>query len=405
MTDLPIRTLTADDLLPAWACLETAFGGATAPEDERAAELGMVEPHRFSAAFDGERPVATAGSFDLLMTVPGGPLPVAGVTWVGVLPTYRRRGLMSRLMQRQLSDLRDEGKAVAALWASESSLYARYGYGTASWSLVLELPKGTPFAQPVDVGGLRLVEPTDAALQEIHERVAGTTPGWFRRDAAWWTYRLHDGAASRDGAGPLQAVVADGGTGPEGYALYSVKGGWDAGLPNGRVVVREVAAATPTAAARLWRHLLDLDLAATVTFRLAAVDDPILLLLADGRRAKPALRDSLWVRLVDVPAALAARRYAADVDVVLEVDDPLCPWNAGRWRLTAGPRTATCVPTTDPADLVLHVSDLGAAYLGGTPLQARAAAGGVQEHAPGALTAASTAFGPVGRAPYCPIVF
>ena len=401
-----IRTLTPADLEPAWRALETAFGGAPAPEDERAAELGTVEPHRFYAAYDGERPVATAGSFDLVMTVPGGPLPVAGVTWVGVLPTYRRRGLMTALLRRQLEDLRAEGKAVAALWASEASLYGRYGYGPAAWMVSVALPKGAPFSRPVPPGGLRLVEPTDPALPAVYERAAAVTPGWFRRDRpAWWTYRLFDGDSSRDGAGPLQAVLAEGDSGPDGYALYSVKGGWDAGLPNGTVVVREVVATTPLAAARLWRHLLDLDLAATVTSRIVASDDPLLHLLADVRRARPALGDNLWVRLVDVPAALAGRRYAAEVDVVLEVEDALCPWNDGRWRLVGGLDGASCTATTDPADLSLLVGELGAAYLGGTPLQARAAAGRVVEQSDGALHAASTAFGPLGRAPWSPIVF
>lgn len=401
-----IRPLTRDDLERAWGALETAFGGAPAPEDERAAELGMVEPHRFYAAYDGERPVATAGSFDLVMTVPGGPLPVAGVTWVGVLPTYRRRGLMAGLMRRQLEDLRTEGKAVAALWASEASLYERYGYGPAAWMVSVALPKGAAFSRTVPPGGLRLVEPSDPALPEVYERAAAVTPGWFRREpAAWWTYRLFDGERSRDGAGPLQAVLAEGDDGPAGYALYSVKGGWEAGLPNGTVVVREVVATTPLAATRLWRHLLDLDLTATVTSRIVAADDPLLHLLADVRRARPALGDNLWVRLVDVPAALAGRRYAADVDVVLDVEDPLCPWNTGRWRLTGGRRASTCVATEAPADLVLGVSELGAAYLGGTPLQTRAAAGRVVERSEGALAAASTAFGPLGRGPWSPIVF
>jgi predicted acetyltransferase len=398
-----IRTLRSADIDPAWTTLETAFGGAPQPAD-REVEHGVIDPARTYAAFDGDRPVATAGSFDFAMTVPGGPLAVAGVTWVGVLPTYRRQGLLSRLMRRQLDDLHDEGTAVAALWASEGAIYQRYGYGPAAWTLSLDVPRGAAFVRPVVADRLRLVEPDPAELAPVYEQVAARTAGWFGRDAAWWSFRLHDPEHGRSGAGPLQAVVAHGDGAVEGYALYATVGAWDV-VPAGTVQVREVVATTPDAHARLWRHLLDLDLMATTTARLAAPDEPLLHLLADPRAARGRVRDSLWVRLVDVPAALAARRYATDVDVVLEVDDPVCPWNTGRWRLTGGRAGAGCEATSDPADLVLGVAELGAAYLGGTPLQSRAAAGRVEERTPGALAVASTAFGPLGRAPWCPLVF
>ena len=169
--------------------------------------------------------------------------------------------------------------------------------------------------------------------------------------------------------------------------------------------VRELVATTPQARARLWRFLLDLDLMKEVKAFGVGVDEPLLQLLAEPRSARPTLRDNLWVRLVDVPAALGTRSYATPVDVVLEVTDDFCPWNAGLWRLTAGPDGASCTPTSDAPDLALRAADLGAAYLGGTTLAARAAAGHVRELRPGTLAAASTAFGWPGPAPYCPMVF
>jgi predicted acetyltransferase len=166
--------------------------------------------------------------------------------------------------------------------------------------------------------------------------------------------------------------------------------------------VREVVAETRTAHAQLWRYLLDLDLTAEVAAEVA-VDDPLLLdLLAEPRVARASLQDCLHVRLVDVPAALAGRRYATEVDLVLAVDDPRCPWNTGSWRLVGGLDGASCEPTAAEPDLALPVADLGAAYFGGTPLRSR---GAVREMSPGALSRATTALGPLAGAPWCPLTF
>lgn len=400
-----IRRLQPSDVGAAWALLEQAFGGAPQAEDTEV-EHGVVDASRFYGAYDGDAPVATAGSFAFTMAVPGTRMPVAGVTWVGVSPTYRRRGLLSQLMRTQLDDLHEEGRTVAALWATEGAIYARYGYGPAAWGMGVTVPRGAAFRRPVTAQALRLVDPSSAGLRDVYERVAATTAGWPARDQAWWRMRLHDPEHARSGAGPLQAVLADGPAGGvDGYALYATEGRWEHSVPAGTVHVREVVAATADAHARLWRHLLDLDLMTTTTARLCAPDDPLLHLLAEPRAARPTLRDSLWVRLVDVAPALAARCYAAPLDVVVEVSDDVCPWNASRWRLSGDRTGAVCTPTSDPADLAVSAGDLGAAYLGGTPLLTRAAAGGVDERTPGALAVTSTAFGPLGRAPWCPLVF
>ena len=203
----------------------------------------------------------------------------------------------------------------------------------------------------------------------------------------------------------MLAAIADGPAGAEGYALYAPVQRWTDSIPSGTVQLRELVATTPAVAARLWRFLLDLDLMKELRAFGVAPDDPVLHLLAEPRSAKPTLKDNLWFRLVDVPAALAGRAYAAPVDLVLEVADAFCPWNSGLWRLTGGPDRATCTPTSDAAELSVHATDLGAAYLGGTTLAARAAAGHVHELRPGALAAASTAFGWPGPAPYAPMVF
>ena len=251
-------------------------------------------------------------------------------------------------------------------------------------------------------GRLALVPPTAAGCAAAYDEVAARTPGWTVRDQAWWNYRLHDPKHRRRGNGPLQCV-ADDETGS--YALYAVKSEWAGDGPAGIVTVQELVGTNPAATARLWRYLLDLDLTAKVVHQFGTVDDPLLQLLSEPRTANATWRDGLWCRLVDIGAALPSRSLDAEVDVVLEVTDRTCPWNARRWRL-AGDRTgAVCSSTTDPAKLRLDVEDLGAAFLGGTSLISRAAAGRVEQLQPGALVALSRALAWTGPPASCPMIF
>ncbi|MDP9100682.1 MAG: GNAT family N-acetyltransferase [Actinomycetota bacterium] len=399
MSSLDIRQLRGDDVDAMCDMVDRAFGGSDRPED-RAVEVGVLDLARMYGGFDRGDLVATAGSFRFLMTVPGARMHVAGITWVAVEATHRRRGLLRTLMSRQLADLRGAGESVAALWASQGSIYQRFGYGPASWATGVTVPSKAAFRSPVGPAvHLRRVRPEVNTLAPIYDRAAQRTAGWCDRDDAWWAYRLHDPEHSRDGFSPLGAIVAD-----DGYVLYATKPDWTGAGPAGTVRVRELVATSPASVAALWRFVLDLDLMASITAWPCPPDNPLLHLLAEPRAAQATLRDNLWVRLVDVPLALEARRYATAVDVVLEVTDTFCPWNAGRWRLTGGPGGATCAATADPADLTLGVADLGAAYLGGSSLVARAAAGGVVEWSAGSLST-STALGWPGPAPYCPMVF
>ncbi len=395
-----LRTLRAEELRAAIADVELAFGGAP-HELDTALDLSVLDPARCLGVLEDGHAVATAASFAFSMTVPGAVLPVAGVTWVSVAPTHRRRGLLTSTMTRLLADLRVEGTAVAALWATEGAIYQRFGFGPAAWHTAFELPARAPFGREVDTSGLRLVEAAGSLLATSYDEVAARTPGWWVRNDAWWGHRLHDPEHRRDGASPLRCVV----DGTDGYALYATKGSWGDAGPDGTVFVREVVARTPDASARLWRYLLDQDLMKTVRAWGRPGDEPLLHLLAEPRSARTRISDGLWVRLVSVPDALAGRRYACPVDVVLEVDDDRCPWNAGRWRLVGGPDGATCTRTDEDADLVMGVRELGAVYLGGTSLTARSRAGWVRELVPGALATATTAFGWPGPAPSSPMVF
>ncbi len=215
-------------------------------------------------------------------------------------------------------------------------------------------------------------------IGKLYDQARAGRVGWSDRDDRWWRFVLADAKDDRGGATKRHAVVHDGPGGPTGYALWRTRHGWSHHGPDTEVQVREVVAADPETYQALWRFLLSIDLSRSVSFNLGAVDEPLLHLVDEPRRLGPALSDSLFVRLVDVPTALAARRYRTPVDVVLEVEDPILPANAGRWRLTGGPDNASCTRTGDPADLTGTVTDLGAAYLGGTSFGALAAAGRVR---------------------------
>jgi predicted acetyltransferase len=357
------------------------------------------EPERSLAWFDDGRIVATASAFTRSVTIPGAIVPCAAVTAIAVVPTHRRRGLLTSMMRRQLDDLHARGDALAVLWASEGAIYARYGYGVATRAahVVARRPAARLAVAPAVGSALRAGPAGDhvEAMRAVYERVRPDRPGLLDRPGPWWGDRLNDPESERRGAQPLQAAVVE-----DGYALYAVRPEWGEEGPAGDVGVRELVAATPQARARLWAFLLDQDLTKTISWRLAPVDEPLWLMLTDPRAMRTVVFDGLWLRLVDVAAALSARTYASDPSVVIEVSDEFCSWNAGRYRLASG----TCSRVDDAPDLALDVSALASAYLGGTTLLALAAAGRVRELTPGAVARASAAFrGAV--APWCAETF
>jgi predicted acetyltransferase len=397
---ITIRTGHADDWVAVNDLLAYAFHETNITE-ARDVEGSVVEPERTLVAEDEGTIVGHAGAFTRDLSVPGAIVPTAHVSLVSVAPTHKRRGLLTRMMHRQLRELAAAGREpIAALWASETKIYPRFGYGPAAQRLRMEImirevrpPAGLLPGAP---DRLRLVEPKDAVaeLSKVYERIRPDRTGWSSRDDRWWGYVLADLESQRDGATSLHGVVYDTPDGPAGYALWSVKGRWNKRGPDAEVQVREVVADDPAAYSALWHFLLTIDLARTVSVHFAAVDEPLQHLVDEPRRLGSTLADALWIRIVDLPAALTAREYATPVDVVLEVTDPLLEQNTGRWRLTAGPDgRATCTPTTDAADLAGTVLELGSAYLGATSLATLAAAGKVRELRPGTLRRASVAFG------------
>ncbi|MEV6695349.1 GNAT family N-acetyltransferase [Micromonospora sp. NPDC051196] len=393
---LPISIARPEDFDEMGRFLNFLFHHALEPEAHEA-ERAIFEPERALVVRDGTELVGTTAAFTRALGVPGGEVPAAHVSMVGVAPTHRRRGLLTALMRRQLREIHEARREpVAVLWASEGRIYPRFGYGLASQRLQLtgdtnELRLPPPTA---DEGRLRLDRPADrlADLSRVYDTVRPARPGWSARDDRWWRYVLLDPEAHRGGATERRVVLHEGPDGIDGYGLFRTKSDWDGTGPKSQTSVDEVVATSVAGYRAIWRMLLSIDLTRQVSFLRAAVDEPLLRLVDEPRRLSPRLVDALWVRVVDVPAALAARRYATDVDVVVEVTDDLLPENTGRWRIQGGPKTASCVPATGPADLACDVSCLGELFLGGATLTALADAGRLRELRPGALAAAGPAF-------------
>ncbi len=420
MTDrYPIRPVGEDEYAAFFAVGEHAFNSSWPSEAAREHQRLTFELDRSLAAFDGARPVGTACAYSFQMALPGAMAPVAGVSGVSVLPSYRRRGILTSLMRRQLADIGAGHEAVAALFASEPGIYGRYGYGLASMQARLTVRRGEGrmirqlASGPEGAGDgelqLRQAEPESARaeLAKVHEQAVPGRPGMLVRDDRWWQDALHDPDYWREGASPLRCVLAEDATGARGYALFSVNPSWNEhGIADGTLNVRELVSLDPAATAALWADLLNRDLVDEIRARLRPVDDPLLYLLADIRRARAQIADGLWIRLVDLGRALAHRQYARDLDIVIEVTDELLPGNAGRWRLQAAPAAAgaSCARTSAPADVELPVQSLGAAYLGGTRLGALARAGLVAEARPGAVAELSAAMS-WDPQPWSPMIF
>jgi predicted acetyltransferase len=376
---------------------DRAFGGAVQPE-ERAFDKSVTEDGRSLAAWDGDEIVGSAGAYSFRVSVPGGALvPAAGVTCVSVQPTHRRRGVLTAMMRRQLHDVRELGEPLAVLVASEPVIYGRFGYGAASERVRLDIdttrvrlaePEGTEDVRVRFVG----LEEGLEACEAVYARVVAERPGMLARQPGWERQALLDPVAMRGGASARQCVLAEVDGEVRGYARYSAKLTWSDRGPDGTVTVRDLDAVDAASHAALWRFLFGIDLMSKVVATTRPADDPLLHLVSDVRRCGVTTSEGLFVRLVDVGAALEARTYATPVDVVLAVSDALCPWNEGRWRLTGGPKGAVCARTGDPADLALSVRELGAAYLGGVSLSALAGAGRVRELRDGALREAAVAF-------------
>lgn len=371
-------------------------------DDERMERFSKNLPlERMHAALDDGEIVGGAGAFPLEMTVPGGVGGTAGVTVVGTYPTHRRRGVLRALMRAQLDDVHERGEPVAALWASEETIYGRFGYGMASLAGAIELPREYgSFARPLHrEGTIRLVE-ADEALRlfpRVWDTVRGRIPGMLARSRTWWEYRI---LFQQPGTGPKRFVLLETGGRPEGYAIYRHNWKIEQGVSDSELAVVEAIAIDGRPTAEVWRFLLDIDWSARITASLLPPDHALWTLLAHPRRMRMRLGDALWVRLVDVGEALSARTYAVDGAVVIDVVDDFCPWNEGRWRIADGRARRTRAA----AQLRCDVTALGSIYLGGFSFAQLVRGGRVEQLRRGAAARADAMFHR-DRAPWCPEIF
>jgi predicted acetyltransferase len=330
------------------------------------------------------------------------------VTAVGVMPTHRRRGILRGVMARQLADVRAAGESVAILWASEGVIYQRFGYGLASLNGSFDLPRARAvFRQPADwAGSVRLVDRDTAlaAFPLVYDAVMRETAGFYSRHPAWWNDVLADPEHRRRGASRKFYALYERDGQPAGYATYRIKHDWGASESRNEVRVLELLGTDPAATRDVWRYIFGVDLIDRIIIRLGPPDQSLLLQLAQPEMLGLRIGDGLWLRIVDVPAALSGRGYGADGELVLDVRDEFMADVGGRWRLRVEGGRASVAATTDDADLALEVNDLGSVFLGAFSFSDLGRAGRTDELVAGARARADRLFA-ADRAPWCPQVF
>jgi predicted acetyltransferase len=369
----------------------------------------ILEVDRTVCAFDGARLVGTAGAFSLDMTVPGGVLPVAGTTMVTVLATHRRRGALRQMMRAHLDEAREHGDALAGLWASESSIYGRFGYGPAASMFDAEIDRRHAVfrSPPLGTGTVRLVETEEAGqlLPAVYERTRLLRPGMYARSGAWWEHStMRDPESRRAGATSYRYAVYEEAGAPRGYVQYRAKENWNEdGFPEGEMRVSDLQALDLAAADALWRYVVSVDLVQKIGYWNLPIDDPLPWLLSEPRRLKGRVSDSLWICPIDIAKALGGRHYSQPGRLILEVRDEFNEWNNGTYLLETTGTVAECSPTNAEPDIRLSAADLGSVYLGGVRLRTLAAAGRIGG-TPEALDRADALF-TWHPAPWCPEIF
>ncbi|MER7582185.1 GNAT family N-acetyltransferase [Kitasatospora sp. NPDC097691] len=371
-----------------------------APADSGGGVWSALEMDRalLAVAPDG-RPVGTAAMYSFELTLPGGGLvPVGGVSAVGVLPSHRRRGALTAMKRHQFAKARERGEFLSVLLASEATIYGRFGYGPATYTQRLTVPRHrgaltAPRAGGTDTGSVEVLRRAECGevLEAVYDRYRRAQPGALSRPPRWWS--LGAGQPPIAPAPRYVAVHRDADGVPDGYASYSLD------EPDS-LVVDEIIAADDTVYTALARLLLDHDLVSEVVFKHFPPEHPLRWQLVDFSAGQLTRHTEwLWVRILDVPRALTSRGWFGDGELVLDVDDPFLGEH-GRYLLTVRDGKADCVPTDREPDLSLDVRDLGAVYLGGTAPSTLVRAGHIRAHRPDAAARADALFR-AERPPHC----
>ena len=405
-----LRTVEPEEITTFVRVNKTAFGFVATQELEELERL-VLELDRTVVAVDAGSIVATAGVFSFDVSVAGGTVPMAGVTWIGVLPSHRRQGILRAMMRRMIDEARERGEPLAGLWASEGAIYGRFGFAPATYGAMLEVDRRGPVQVerlPAAAGRTSLVSATDARepMLAVYEAARRSRAGMPSRNAMWLDHELlADPEGEREGGGAKQFALYRVGRDVRGYLVYRLLPKWDDHfLSHGTMRVFELMALDTDGYAGLWTYCLGVDLVEKVVAWNRPVDDPLPLWLADPRRARVTVGDAQWLAFVDLARALAGRGYATEDRLVLRVHDAHCPDNDGTWAVQVAPDGSECTATTDEPDLVMEARDLAAAYLGGVPVRRLALAGRIAEHTPDAVARLDAALR-VPLAPWTPEVY
>jgi predicted acetyltransferase len=370
----------------------------------------LIEPERTLGVFDGDQVVGGGSIFSFDVIVPGGAaVPSAGVTWIGIMPTHRRQGGLRQLMTAMFQNARERNEPLAVLWASEGSIYQRFGYGLSTFasSIDLERERAILLSREPAQGTVRLVEIDEAKklFPPIFERNLATIPGFYSRSDTWWDIEtLADFKWARRGMDRRFYAVHETDGVPDAYAMYRARHDWQNGVPGTELNVNEIMAVDGAALREMWRFIFGIDLVKRITNRSGSVKEPLALMVTEPRRLNLRFRDGMWLRVLDVPAALERRTYAADGTVVLDINDEFTPEAGGRFRLTTNGGRGSVERTEAAPDIELEARDLGALYLGGFSLSDLARADRTHELTPGSRARADAMLR-TDVVPWCPQTF
>ena len=408
-----IRAIQDDEVVEFFQAMSGPFAfDLPEGDDERADWLERMqtifEPDRTRCAFEDDRLVGTLGAFSLALAVPGGIVPCAGTTMVTVQTSHRRRGLLRQMMDAHLDEAEERGDILAGLWASDSAIYRRFGFGMASTDVTITVDRahvgfGRLAPEPSDITVIGADEAL-TSIPRVYERLHTSIPGMYALSDDWWRHRrLRDSAQRRGNYTKYRFAITGPVNDPTGYALFRLKEGWEQGHGSHEVKVVDLLADAPADWAGLWRHVLDHDLAGKITAVHRAEDDPLLSMLAGPRRARIEASDGLWIRIMDVPAALERRHYSQAGRFTFGVHDPLHRADGAFELEIADDGTASCSLTSSDPDIDIDLEDLSSAYLGRSRLSTLHRAGRVAGD-PALIAQAEAAF-QWFRAPWCSEVF
>lgn len=406
-----IRSVPEDRFAELIKSTEIAYG-EDAPDEMIARVEQVADMERFLCAMDGDRIVGTSGVYTQRLSVPGGEVAAGGITWVTVMPTHRRRGLMSGMMRRMIDDCHRRGEPIAALWAAEGAIYQRFGFGLGTLCVGLDAEtQAIRFtkAQPRE-GGVRILPAGEGRelIDPVYRSARSRRAGFLMRDERWWPGVLPDPEKDKRGGEARRLAVFEADGDAEAYAIYKTKAEWDARGPSSILSVEEAIGSTVRGTREIWRFLFEVDLVRTLKAWRVPPDHPIFAMVTEPRRLGGRFHDGMWVRVVDVASALESRTYGFDGhgegSLTFELADEYCPWNAGRWRMEVAGGRACVARTDEDAGLALDANDLGSMYLGGFSASGLAEAGRVVELRAGSLAVADRLF-PTALQPWCPQEF